>query len=83
MSGMVKSGLVIIMVFGLGNLFAQYAPAAGLPGSTTIHKDSSVFVAWATGCEVARGPINILDPDGEKHLLEFLLRQSVMQRAIR
>lgn len=66
MSGMVKSGLVIIMVFGLGNLFAQYAPAAGLPGSTAIHKDSSVFVAWATGCEVARGPINILDPDGEK-----------------
>jgi len=26
-----------------------YAPAAGQPGSTAIHKDSPVFVGWATG----------------------------------
>ncbi len=46
-------------------LHAQYPPAAGLAGSTAIHKDSSVFVAWAAGCEVVRGPVSILEPDGE------------------
>ncbi len=45
---------------------AQYAPAAGQPGTTAIRKDSSIFVAWATGCEVVRGPVDITDPDGEK-----------------
>ena len=33
----------------------SFAPAAGLPGSTAIHKDSSVFVLWADGVEVVRG----------------------------
>jgi hypothetical protein len=45
---------------------AQYPPPAGQAGSTAIHKDSSIFVAWATNCEVMRGPINIMDPQGEK-----------------
>lgn len=34
---------------------AQFAPPVGQPGTTAIHKDSSVFVAWATSCEVIRG----------------------------
>ena len=34
---------------------AQFAPPAGIAGTTAIHKDSSVFVAWATGCTVSRG----------------------------
>lgn len=43
--------------------FSQsFAPAAGQPGSTAIHKDSSVFTAWATHCEVQRGYMNIEDP---------------------
>jgi hypothetical protein len=46
-------------------LFAQYPPAVGQEGSTAIYKDSSIFVAWATGCEVLRGPINIMDLQGE------------------
>ncbi len=29
-------------------LFAQYAPAFDIPGSTAIYKDSSIIVAWAT-----------------------------------
>ena len=33
----------------------SFAPAAGLPGSTAIHKDSSVFVLWANGVDVVRG----------------------------
>jgi hypothetical protein len=36
-------------------LAQTYAPAAGQPGSSAIYKDSSVFVAWATGCKITRG----------------------------
>ncbi len=32
-----------------------YAPAAGLNGSTAIHKDSSDFVDWAINCDLIRG----------------------------
>src|SRR3989344_2665558 len=35
--------------------FAQFPPAAGKPGSTAIHADSSVFTAWASACTVSRG----------------------------
>ena len=28
--------------------------------------DSSAVIAWATGCEVVRGPVDIVDPDGPK-----------------
>ncbi len=38
---------------------AQYAPAAGQPGTTAIYKDSSVFINWATQCEVTRGYMDI------------------------
>ena len=42
--------------------FAQsYAPPAGQVGTTAIHKDSSVFVAWATGIEVKRGYVEKSD----------------------
>ncbi len=66
MTKLIKIGLLLWLIFFLRNLSAQFAPAAGLDGSTAIHKDSSVFVVWATGCEVVRGPINIVYPDGEK-----------------
>lgn len=36
-------------------LWAQFAPAADLPGTTAMHADSSAFVAWATGCTTERG----------------------------
>ena len=32
-----------------------YAPPAGQTGSTAIHKDSTVFVSWASGCTINRG----------------------------
>lgn len=42
--------------------FAQsYAPPAGQPGTTAMHKDSSAFVAWATGIEVKRGYVQLSD----------------------
>ncbi len=42
-------------------LFAQFAPQAGLSGTTAIHKDSSVFVNWATGGTIKRGWKDISD----------------------
>lgn len=41
---------------------AQFPPPAGQPGTTAMHKDSSAFVAWATGCTVVRGPQDISNP---------------------
>lgn len=41
--------------------FAQYAPPAGVPGTTAIHADSSVITGWATSCELTRGWQNIAD----------------------
>ena len=38
---------------------AQYAPAAGQAGSTAIHMDSSVIMAWANQCVITRGWQNI------------------------
>ena len=46
---------ILMMVMLPVTLWAQFAPAAGLPGSTAMHADSSAFVAWATGCTVERG----------------------------
>lgn len=37
----------------------SYAPAAGQAGSTAIAKNSSVFIGWATGITVIRGPQDI------------------------
>lgn len=42
--------------------FAQFPPAAGQMGNTAIHKDSSVFVGWATGCTITRGYQDISNP---------------------
>lgn len=42
---------------------AQFAPIAGQPGSTAIHKDSSILVAWATQCTVERGLMDISQPN--------------------
>lgn len=39
-----------------------YPPAAGQPGSTAIHKDSSIFVNWAVSCQVQRGLQDLSDP---------------------
>ncbi|PIX36182.1 MAG: secretion protein, partial [Bacteroidetes bacterium CG_4_8_14_3_um_filter_31_14] len=39
--------------------FAQYPPAAGLPGSTAIFADSSIIVNWAKSCKVQRGFVDI------------------------
>ena len=56
--------VIFLATIPILNLRAQFPPPAGQPGSTAIHADSSIFVAWASSCEVERGPINILEPSG-------------------
>lgn len=45
---------------------AQFAPAAGMPGSTAIKADSSCFVAWGTSADVQIGLKQINLPDSGK-----------------
>ena len=40
---------------------AQFAPQVGFAGTTALHKDSSVFVNWASGCTISRGWQDIAD----------------------
>lgn len=42
-----------------------YPPAAEIPGSTAISKDSSVFVDWASSCMVVRGLQDIAKQDSD------------------
>ena len=41
---------------------AQYAPQAGITGSTAMIASSDLFVGWATQCSIYRGFMNIADP---------------------
>ena len=59
---MKKLVFVWIMALMPMALWAQFAPAAGLPGTTAMHADSSAFVAWATGCTTERGLMRIDKP---------------------
>ena len=58
---MKKKLFLIYFVFYFLNVYSQYAPAAGLPGSTAIHKDSSIIKYWAENAEIYRGYLNIKD----------------------
>ncbi|WP_452232017.1 T9SS type A sorting domain-containing protein [Lacinutrix sp. MEBiC02595] len=40
----------------------SYAPPVGQEGTTAIHRDSNVFVSWATGITLVRGPQDIANP---------------------
>ena len=58
---MMKRISILLMALVPTMLWAQFAPEAGVAGTTAIHADSSVFVAWAKGCTVERGPQQIDD----------------------
>lgn len=60
--GLIKT---LIFLFYFSPLQAQFPPPAGEQGSTAIHRDSPLFKAWATGCEVHRGPQHIGVPASE------------------
>lgn len=57
-----KIRLFLLSILSVPFGFSQsYAPPADQPGTTAIHMDSSVFVAWATGLTVERGYLNSTD----------------------
>ncbi|GAB4201053.1 MAG: hypothetical protein Fur0023_05050 [Bacteroidia bacterium] len=56
-----KKQWVWIALLGWLTGSAQFAGPVGSPNTTAIHKDSSVFVGWATGCKVVRGWKDIAD----------------------
>lgn len=51
--------VLIFICISRGN--AQFAPRAGEPGSTALHKDSSVFTAWAFSAQLKRGWMDASD----------------------
>lgn len=57
-----KKFILILNVMMPMVLLAQFAPGPGQSGTTAMHADSSAFVAWATGCTVNHGPMNITNP---------------------
>lgn len=52
---------VAVILIAANTVLGQFAPVAGLPGTTAIPAGSSCFVEWASGCTVVRGPMNIAD----------------------
>lgn len=58
---MLKNVLAILFFLHEFNCDAQFAPQAGLPGSTAMYKDSSAFIAWASDCTINRGWMDIAD----------------------
>lgn len=56
--------LLFNLLFTSSLISAQsYAPAADQTGSTAIAKNSAVFIGWATGITVVRGPQDIAVPN--------------------
>lgn len=55
---------LLSILFSLVSIFAtaQFAPQAGISGSTAISATASEIVAWATNCSVQRGYIDIATP---------------------
>jgi len=56
------TALLITFLCSILNLHAQFPGPVGTVGTTAIHKDSSIFVGWATGCSVTRGYQDISNP---------------------
>ena len=54
---------LLFLLFSSITNFAQFAPPAGQEGTTAIHKDSTVFIAWANSVFVQRGYLDISLPD--------------------
>lgn len=57
-----KEILILILLLSRFLSAQSYAPLPGEIGSTAIHKDSSIIVAWGTGVSVQRGPLDIAQP---------------------
>ncbi|MGX8713357.1 MAG: T9SS type A sorting domain-containing protein [bacterium] len=66
-----KNIIVLIAALLLGTYCGAqeqgpFCGPVGTEGCDAIAWDSCAIVAWATGCTVVRGPVDITDPDGPK-----------------
>lgn len=52
----------ILLISYIRGAYAQFAPQVGQPGCDAVHKSSASIKAWASGCKVKRGYINIANP---------------------
>lgn len=43
-----------------------FCGAAGTAGCNAVHYEDNAIIGWATTCTVARGPVDIIDPDGPR-----------------
>ena len=57
-----RAFLFFIFSFLFLKASAQFAPQAGLPGSTAIPASSEEFIGWATHCTIQRGYMDIANP---------------------
>lgn len=55
LKGIIPGLLLLFSTCSLAPVMAQYAPAAGKPGSSALYKDSSIFIHWAKSCTLRRG----------------------------
>jgi hypothetical protein len=58
----VRQRLLSILIFAALPACGQYAPQAGIPGSTAIPANSAQFAAWGVRCTLTRGYLNIDTP---------------------
>ncbi|MCT4664118.1 MAG: T9SS C-terminal target domain-containing protein [Flavobacteriales bacterium] len=52
---------LILTIISMNTWAQQFAPPAGSPGSTAIHRDSNVIISWLNTPEISRGWVNISD----------------------
>ncbi len=57
-----RSFFIILLVQLSLNALAQFPPPAGVEGTTAIHQDSSIIIAWAKSCQIQRGYLDISLP---------------------
>lgn len=54
--------IIVFQIFFCNTIISQnFSPQIGFDGCNAIHKDSLIFVSWATECFVERGFIDIAD----------------------
>lgn len=59
---MIKKTFILSCLLSINLVLpAQFAPPAGMSGSTAIAKSDPTIQAWATGCTIERGWVNIAD----------------------
>lgn len=57
----VKTYFILFFLLSAITINAQFAPPAGIEGTTAIHKSDGKIVGWATHCRVIRGFVNNSD----------------------